>query len=266
MKDFYVTQGLHYAHKLTEQPTYGETSLHAHAQYEILHFISGNAELRLEGERILLFPDALLLIPKGAIHRICPITPAPFRRSVINFTELPTGVSETLFARPRVLDITGERRIKEALERLRDYSEYFSGEDKKRALSVSVTELLLLLQKGAPLEHSPAQYGHFMEQALEYIEKHITEIGDIEALCRALHVSRAYLYREFEGALGLSPKRYINQKRLLMAKELLLLGEDATRVALRCGWRDYSAFYRAYREHFGYSPQETKNEEPRFLP
>jgi len=258
MKDFFVTRGLHYEHKLTPAPTGRETSLHAHTQYEILHFITGNAELLLEQERVLLFSDSLLLIPKGAVHRICPITSAPFRRSVINFTVLPTGVSDELFDRPRVLDIGGQERIQSTLERLRDYGDYFVGEERQRALSVLVTELLLLLQREELREHSRTPYGHFMAQALEYIEKHITEIGEIEELCRALHVSRAALYREFETALNVSPKRYINQKRLQMARELLLLGEDAARVALRCGWRDYSAFYRAYRTHFGHSPKDTR--------
>lgn len=253
-----MTQGLHYAHKVTPTPSGGETSLHAHTQYEILHFISGNAELLLAEERILLFADTLLLMPKGAVHRICPISAVPFRRSVINFTELPTGVSDALFARPRVLDISDQPRIQSTLDRLRDYSEYFVGEEKKRALSVMVTELLLLLQREELTEYS--RYGHFMEQALEYIEKHITDIEDVEELCLALHVSRAALYREFEAALGMGPKRYINQKRLHLAQEMLQLGEDATKVALRCGWRDYSAFYRAYRACFGHSPRgQTKN-------
>ena len=249
---------IQYKHRFTAEPTFGETALHAHQRYEILHFISGNAELLLSGERILLFPDALLLIPKGEVHRVSLINTAPFRRSVINFEQLPAGVSEELFARPRVLDISDSPRIKQTLERLQDYSEYFDGDECRLAQSLAATELMLLLQKGKLCEHRAARYGHFMEQALSYIEKHVTEISDIEQLCRALHVSRAQLYREFEEALGLSPKRYINQKRLHLAQDLLMLGEEATRVAQRCGWRDYSAFYRAYSTHFGHSPKDTR--------
>lgn len=257
MKEFTVQ----YKYRYTPAPDFGETALHTHRQYEILHLISGNADLLLRGERIPLFPDALLLIPKGAEHHIHLLDPAPFTRAVINFENLPSEIADELFSRPRVLQIEEDQRIKRVLETMRDYSEYFDRETRTLSLALSTMELMLLLQKSALKETPAAQYGFFMEWALRHIEKHLAEIEDIAHLCRALHISRAQLYREFNGAMGISPKQYINQKRLQAARELLLLGEEATRVAERCGWRDYSTFYRAYRREFACSPARAKQGE-----
>ena len=100
------------------------------------------------------------------------------------------------------------------------------------------------------------EQGSFIYLATDYIERHLQEIENVKVLCDALHISRAQLYREFERELSKSPMRYINDLRLERAKNLLKLGEDATRVCERCGFHDYSAFYRAYKKYFGHSPSK----------
>lgn len=292
MNEYLFYPGLSYSRKVTMRPHYDETSLHAHPKYEILYFESGSAELILENRKTMLFPGDLLLLPPLTRHHINLLSglhsslnkqPAlhpdthqhrpvvlvqtaseliPYKRAVLNFSALPDSLSEALsshlFAEPRILHIAQNPRILAVLERMQDYSELFCGKERELLFHSLVTELLLLIDKTeAVTAVSSDGYGSFITQALAYIERHLTEIAGVSDLCETLHVSRAYLFREFQAALKTSPMRFINEKRLLAAQNLLLLGEDANKVCFRCGYREYSTFYRAYRAYFGYSPQET---------
>ncbi len=256
MDQYLFSASLSYSQKLTPRPSYNETSLHTHDKYELLYFEAGDAELILEDRKLLLSLGDMILLPPHVRHRINLVSPLPYRRSVINFSHLPLRAAMPLFARPVVLNVATDERICALMERMKDYSTLFQKELRLSALQCLVTELLVLLTRHMT-EPAPAAYGSFMTNALSYIEHHLTEINDISCLCDELHVSRSYLYREFQHALGLSPMRYIQNKRLQMAQHLLRIGEEATMVCFRCGYREYSAFYRAYRAYFGYAPKET---------
>jgi hypothetical protein len=66
-----------------------------------------------------------------------------------------------------------------------------------------------------------------------------------------------HLHHLFMEQMSTTPKRYIMEKRLQFAKRELLRGIKATEVAAKCGFTDYSAFFRAYKKQFGHSPAQT---------
>ncbi|MBQ8605934.1 MAG: helix-turn-helix transcriptional regulator [Clostridia bacterium] len=247
MDGYYLNGKLNYIHRSASRPPHNETALHCHDMCELLYFEKGDGELVLEGKRQLLFPGALVILPRGTMHFINVLSDKPYVRSVINFE----GGS---FEKAQVLDISGQARIISVFERMREYAGLFSGEQRDEILSACLTELILLIKSSQ--KQVSQEYGKLIHQATTYIERHLQEIENVSALCEVLHISRAQLYREFERELSKSPMRYINDLRLERAKNLLKLGEDATRVCERCGFRDYSAFYRAYKKYFGHSPSK----------
>ncbi len=250
---------LYYARKVTPRPEYDESSLHSHQKYEVLYFESGHAELVFETKKVLLYPGSLVLVPPATKHRINILSDLTYKRTVINFQKLPSFIANETFTTAQVLDISKDARILNVLDRMQAYQDLFSAEHLTVLLEGLVNELLLLAQMQLSVAVQPtAAYGQIMTQAIAYIDKHLHTITKVEELCEALHVSRAFLYREFQNAVSMSPMRYIHQKRLWNAHTLLKSGEDATKVCFGCGYREYSAFYRAYRNFFGYSPQETR--------
>ena len=62
------------------------------------------------------------------------------------------------------------------------------------------------------------------------------------------------MMRLFKQETGYTLGQYITQKRLLLARELILSGVPSTQVCFDCGFRDYSTFSRSYKKLFQNPP------------
>ena len=56
--------------------------------------------------------------------------------------------------------------------------------------------------------------------------------------------------------MGTSVYRYIIQKRLILAKQMMGDGVPSGEVYQHCGFGDYSNFYRAFRAEYQISPKD----------
>jgi AraC-like DNA-binding protein len=94
-----------------------------------------------------------------------------------------------------------------------------------------------------------------VERALELLNRDIARRWTVELLARAAGLSRPAFARQFLRMLGLSPMRYLTQKRMQAAAEMLL-GSDAAlaEVALQVGYRSEFAFNRAFKKHYQVPP------------
>ncbi|MBQ8815452.1 MAG: helix-turn-helix transcriptional regulator [Lachnospiraceae bacterium] len=96
----------------------------------------------------------------------------------------------------------------------------------------------------------------FIQEVLNYIDHHFTE----EDLCYAtltehFQCSTSKLQKAFSREVGVSLSAYIEKRRMELASELLVRGEDSvTEVARKCGFANDNTFYKAYRRTFGHAP------------
>lgn len=88
----------------------------------------------------------------------------------------------------------------------------------------------------------------------EYINQNIVESITIDDICRHFGVSRSYLFKAFTESYHEPPKQYIIRKKIMLAQQLLTSGERPLSVCERCGFSDYSTFYRAYVRIIGTPP------------
>ena len=102
--------------------------------------------------------------------------------------------------------------------------------------------------EGAPLTRAVAA-------AVEYIEAHYPEAISLDTLSEQCFVSKFHLSHEFRRQVGVSVHRYLLDRRLRAARELLLEGEAPSRAAPKCGFGDYPGFYRAFRARYGVGPR-----------
>ena len=105
-----------------------------------------------------------------------------------------------------------------------------------------------------PLSTNATTLSPLISNALKYIKENLCTIQKIEEVAEHLFVSESYLFRLFQRELHQSPKKYIQEKRLLMAHKMLSAGEKPTVVCEKCGFGDYATFYRNYHAYFGRAP------------
>ena len=93
-----------------------------------------------------------------------------------------------------------------------------------------------------------------IREILQYVNRHLYEELTLDDLCRRFYISKTQLGRLFRAATGSTAWDYILVKRLIRARQLILSGVPITEASMRCGFRDYSAFYRAYKKRYTTSP------------
>ena len=95
-----------------------------------------------------------------------------------------------------------------------------------------------------------------IETVKRYIQLHITEPLDRTQLATLAGFSVPHFHRVFLAQVGESPAAYIRRLRLERAGRKLRMGAcDIGEVALAAGYGSHNAFSKAFKEHFGLSPQ-----------
>ncbi len=96
-------------------------------------------------------------------------------------------------------------------------------------------------------------------KALWYIESHFAEEVTLDDLAAASNVSRFYMSRAFATVVGQPMQRYLRGRRLTEAARRLIDGaDDILSVALEHGYGSHEAFTRAFRDHFGLTPEAVR--------
>lgn len=100
----------------------------------------------------------------------------------------------------------------------------------------------------------------FMNKVLFYIEQHIEDASfNSMRLSRKLNLSESQLYRKLKATTDASTAVFIRKVRLQKAKTLLQNTEyTISEIAYQTGFNSPGWFSRAFKEEFGYSPNETR--------
>src|SRR5215510_2296781 len=97
------------------------------------------------------------------------------------------------------------------------------------------------------------------QKALWYIESHLTTPLSLDEISDIAGVSRFHLVRAFAAATGYSVMRYVRARRLTEAARALAAGApDILHVALDADYGSHEAFTRAFRDHFGITPETVR--------
>ncbi len=91
----------------------------------------------------------------------------------------------------------------------------------------------------------------------EYIDSHVREDPSLEEIALQLNVNPIYMHRVFSAAEGKSPHRYLLEKKLSLAKQLLLSTDSScAEIALETGFSSQSYFNYTFRREEGQTPRE----------
>lgn len=95
-----------------------------------------------------------------------------------------------------------------------------------------------------------------VDAVLSYVQGHLGEKITLEDVAQKFWVSSSTITHLFNKQMGISFYKYVMGLRLAEAKNLISEGMPMEKVAIRVGFGDYSAFYRAFKKEFGFSPRQ----------
>ncbi|MBN8523828.1 MAG: helix-turn-helix transcriptional regulator [Planctomycetes bacterium] len=94
-----------------------------------------------------------------------------------------------------------------------------------------------------------------LADVIAIIERDLSRPLPVTALARIAGCSSAELARRFRTVLGTSPARWVRQRRIAVAADLLRCTTDRIEaIALRCGFSDRSRFSKTFRSSLGCGP------------
>lgn len=100
-----------------------------------------------------------------------------------------------------------------------------------------------------------------MNQALDYIEEHLTDEIDEKQIEKITGTSIYHFRRLFSFLSGMSLGEYIRNRKLSNATfDLLDEDNSVTEIAFKYGYGSVDGFSRAYKEWSGFSPSEVKKQ------
>jgi len=93
---------------------------------------------------------------------------------------------------------------------------------------------------------------------LTYVNKNYASIKNINALAATFHISITTLERYFKKHLSMTPKRYLEDKKLSHACMLLRQNYSVTEACFESGFEDYSHFITIFKRNFNTTPLKYK--------
>ena len=249
---------------------------HYHNFYEIYYLLEGDVEYWIEGRTYTLQKGEILLINPMEFHRpVIKDENVPYERIVIWVDkeylkklspEKPLNLCFDFSAkRERIIKSSGIKRTEITALLSELVKEYYSKEYASEMCALGtlirflaeLNRISLSVEVGEnPTEvQSPLVLG-----VLDYIGEHFNEELSLDLLAKEFFVSKYHLSHEFSKATGTGVYRYILLKRLISAREMLLGGKPAGEVAISCGFKDYTSFFKAFKAEYGISPRECISE------
>jgi AraC-like DNA-binding protein len=240
-------------------------TMHIHDRCEIFYFIKGDADYLIEGSEYSLVPGSLLVIRPGEVHRTRLNSRGLYERYAINF---PLDIFDSIDPENRIIKPFTDRSLgKHNLYYRPEYKKLFeeiceiTEDDYERRIRVYSALLQIITDIGKEFSESKKEKAGkdrpLSVRIIEYINDHLSEELSIPAISEKFYISDSKLSRIFKQYIGASPWEYILAKRLITAKDLIDKGASAGEAADKCGFKDYSSFYRAYIKRFGCSPKKS---------
>ena len=251
-----------------------EVALHHHDFYEIYFFLSGNVSYNIESRNYLLTPGDILIISPNELHQ--PVFGAEkqnyeryvvwLNKSFLEQFDMPGQEVSRCFdtERPHHTNLLRPDGVsRELINYLLVMLKQEAASDAYGAEMYTlglVAQLLVIInrlaersaQAAEPRENSDS----VVYRVLAYINEHYNEDLSLDLLANKFFISKYHLSREFGRLVGTSVYRYIIQKRLVMAKQMISGGMATSEVYQHCGFGDYSNFYRAFKAEYQISPRE----------
>ena len=242
---------------------------HYHEFYKVLLLVSGSGSYTVEGCRYGVQSGDIVLVGSHSVHRpeiepgaayeriILYLSPEFLRRASgpnCDLTECFRGQGGHVL-RPGEAERKQLFSLAASLER--ELGE--EGYGQRILCTGAVLELLVrigrsLLRGESPRPGPLTPANERVAAIIRYLDRHLTEDIAIDDLSERFYLSKYHMMRLFRRETGTTIHGYLTERRLSLARELMLGGMNATDACFRSGWRSYCSCTRAYGKHYGSTP------------
>ena len=223
-----------------------------HYYHEFVLFIHGSAYFVSRDIQQDLSPGCIVLIPKEQFHQFRVTMPEQYTRFILGFSDYPelSPLIEDVMSQIKVIS-TPSKNIQDVYSNLIKIAKSALPEEEKLLYIRSALTQLLLYFKYDDLEQirQNINISPLVQQAIHYIDKHYPDKLTIDTIAQKLYVSPSTLAHNFSRELGISIYRYISKKRLLEVHRRIEQGEPSSLAVTKCGFSDYSCYYRIYKKY-----------------
>ncbi len=244
---------------------------HCHDNWEIYIYLDGNVTYYVEDKVYNMKLGDVIVIPPGKMHQSVVDIPEGkrYERIVLNLN--PTYINST---------IDQDEKLKTKYKKyIHQYNFLLNYDDddfvfiKNLAMQIIQTNQddnyrktmlnAFIYSIGSKFEHpslsSTSHEDTLISDVIQYINQHYVEQLSLDTICEEFYVSKFYLNRRFKEYTKLTIYDYILSKRIALARRLIRSGVTANETAEKCGFGDYSTFYRAFISKTNQTPKEFKN-------
>ncbi len=210
--------------------------------YGLSFCLEGRLIYTLRGRRVVSDRAVAVILPMGETYDLFCEESGEF--ALINFS-----VDRPLTTDVLAIPIESPERYVKNFEHIREC--LLTGKSRARVMGLFYEMLGRLSEEGEL--HNPVVAG-----SLAYITSHLSDPGlSNEVLAEHAGVSEVYLRRLFKETLQTTPKQYILELRMRLARQLLAEGTPAvSAVAEACGFSCVYHFSRAFRLAVGETPTD----------
>ncbi len=255
----YVKRNLNYTHLKIEKLNPDEYHRHIHNRYELLYFIDGNADYFINAMVYHLKPGDLLFIPAYSYHHLSPNLNSSYERICIHFPKelIPTHILSTIEDFKQIYHIEKNSLIEKIFSSLIQCEYVYKYKDNdmifliQQAIGNIFTHLVYLQNIEEPIS---VIVNSELKNILDYIDTHIQEPLNTNILSKTFFKSTSWINHTFTHFLKISPQKYINNKKILYAQQLIINGTPPMQTAYLLSFENYVTFYRAYLKFLGNTP------------
>ncbi len=229
----------------------------------ILFFVhAGRARWWVSDTSVVVQPNDVLLIPENTLHAAEHMPERQFCVSAVHFTVRLFEAVDVLALLGFPVHVPTLPQVQGIVEELLRLSARQPMGWRKRG-AMLVAEIILRIAQERPdlLQPmgSPLAIKAFklLQPVLQFVEAHLSDKVRVTTMAQVAMCSERHLRRLFHQTLGMTPKRWLLERRLQRAAALLVQTDLPIKtIAAHCGFDDVPHFHRAFRHRFGQSPTQ----------